>query len=80
LAAHNHSQKEICKWLGFSETTLKKMRKRNVGISAPYGKGKMKAVNVASSRLMRYIKSDEQSALNLRAISAITGFNALFNI
>jgi transposase len=68
LAAHGHSQKEICKWLGFSETTLKKMRKRDVEISDSYIKGKMKALSFASSKLMKYIKSDDQSALNLKAI------------
>jgi hypothetical protein len=43
------------------------MRKRDELISASYSKGKMKAVNAASSRLMGYIKSDEQSALNLKS-------------
>lgn len=61
LAVHGHTQQEISNYLGFSDRTFE-------DIFSAYTRGRMKAKNFGSSRLMGYIKSDTKWEMSLKAI------------
>lgn len=68
LAVHGHTQQEISNYLGFSDRTFRNIQKRDEDIFSAYTRGRMKAKNFVSSRLMGYIKSDTKSEMSLKAI------------
>jgi hypothetical protein len=77
LAAHGHTQDEISKFLGIKIRSFQYALSENEILNAFYEKGRFKARNFVVSRLMRYIKSDELNATNLKAIQFYLDNNKL---
>lgn len=73
LAAHGHTQADICEYLGFGERTFRDIAKRDAILLAAYNRGKINAQTFVSSRLMEYIRCPEKSASNLKAIMFYLG-------
>lgn len=69
LAAYGHTQEEITNYLGVRPTSFRVARNENKILNEAYTRGRFEARSFVASRLMRYIKSDELSAVNLNAIS-----------
>lgn len=68
LAAHGHTQEEIAGFLGIDARSFRYIKKENEYLTTSYNRGRFKCKNYVLSRLMRYIKSDELTAVNLNAI------------
>jgi len=69
LAAHGHTQEEIAVFLGMSARHFRRTKGENKSLMSSYNRGRFKAKNYVVSRLMRFIKDDELTAVNLNAIT-----------
>ena len=69
LAAHGHTQEEIAVFLGMSARHFRRTKDKNKSLMSSYNRGRFKAKNYVASRLMRFIKDDELTAVNLSAIT-----------
>ncbi|MCP5363456.1 MAG: hypothetical protein H6911_05840 [Rickettsiaceae bacterium] len=69
LAAHGHTQEEIAVFLGMSARHFRRTKGENKSLMSSYNRGRFKAKNYVASRLMRFIKDDELTAVNLSAIT-----------
>jgi len=69
MAAHGHTQEEIAEFLGMSARSFRYKKNENKILIAAYNRGRFKAKNYVASRLMRFIKDDELTAVNLSAIT-----------
>ena len=69
LAAHGHTQEEIAVFLGMSARHFRRTKGENPSLMSSYNRGRFKAKNYVASRLMRFIKDDELTAVNLNAIT-----------
>ena len=68
LASYGHTQEEITTHLGIKQRTFRYAKNENEVLNASYTRGRFKARNFVVSRLMRFIKNDELTATNLKAI------------
>lgn len=68
LAAHGHTQEEIARFLGMSARHFRRTKGENKSFMSSYNRGRFKGKNYVVSRLMRFIKDDELTAVNLNAI------------